>query len=208
MATSKRLGRPPDSDSAETAEKILVIARSSFAELGYEGTTNKYLSTKIGITTGALYHYYPSKAAIYSAVYEETEKSVYAQFAESIVGVSSFADRLRAVLETAHRLNRDDPSLARFLGSARVDLARSDELRMTVTDVGTRGAKFFNELIDHGMTTGEIRRDQRDMLLAFIRTITVGLTDAVSHDTKRHRLAVDAAMAAIEGGLLSPSIAK
>jgi AcrR family transcriptional regulator len=202
MAGAKRLGRPKDSDSAETAEKILSIARHSFAELGYEGTTNKHLATKIGITTGALYHYYPSKGAIYTAVYEATEKSVYADFESAIVGIDSFVERVRAVLETAHRLNREDPSLARFLGSARVDFARYDELRVMIEGVGAYGAKFFDQLIDFGLKTGEIRKEHRDMLRAFLRTIIVGLTDAVSHDTKRHRLAVDATMAALEGGLV------
>jgi AcrR family transcriptional regulator len=203
MAAAKRLGRPKDSDSAETGEKILAIARHSFAELGYEGTTNKHLATKIGITTGALYHYYPSKGAIYAAVYQETEKSVYAKFEAAIEGIDSFVERVRAVLETAHRLNREDPSLARFLGSARVDFARHDELRIMIDGVGVYGSGFFDELIGHGVKTGEIRKEHRDMLRAFLRTIVVGLTDAVSHDTKRHRLAVDATMAALEGGLVA-----
>ncbi len=114
-----RLGRPPASSSAETRTRILQVARQSFAELGYGVTTNKYLATKVGITTGALYHYFDSKIDIYAAVYSEVTERVFDRFEAAIVGIDTFIGRFEAILEEAHRLNDEDHSLARFLGAAR-----------------------------------------------------------------------------------------
>ena len=47
----RRLGRPPASDSADTKQRILAVARSSFGELGWEKTTNKDIAAKAGITS-------------------------------------------------------------------------------------------------------------------------------------------------------------
>ena len=47
---SRRLGRPPDSSSAETRGRILDVARGCFAEFGFEATTNKTIASAAGVT--------------------------------------------------------------------------------------------------------------------------------------------------------------
>jgi AcrR family transcriptional regulator len=206
MASRKKrpLGRPPASDSAETRQLILEVARVSFAELGYDRTTNSRIATKAGITTGALYHYFDSKVELFRATYQESETAIYARFEEALADKGSFIDRLEAILNTAHQLNREDPSLARFIGAARIDLARYDELRVSVGTPGMYGTSFFKRLIDHGIKTGEIKKQNREMVAAFVRIIVVGLTDGVSHNLESHLVAVKAVSAAIEGRLFEP----
>ena len=51
-----RLGRPPDTDSAETRRRILAMAQSSFASLGYDGASNRVLGAEAELTAGAIYH--------------------------------------------------------------------------------------------------------------------------------------------------------
>ncbi len=207
MASRKKrpLGRPPASDSAETRQLILEVARVSFAELGYDRTTNSLIATKAGITTGALYHYFDSKVELFRATYEGSEAAIYARFEEALIDKETFVERLEAILETAHQLNRKDPSLARFIGAARIDLARYDELRAAVGTPGMYGTTFFQRLIDHGVKTREIKKENREMVAAFLRILVVGLTDGVSHDLQGHRMAVSAISAAIEGRLFEPA---
>lgn len=200
---SRRLGRPPASSSAETRLRILDVAQQSFAELGYGVTTNKYLATQAGITTGALYHYFDSKVEIYQAVYDQVQEYMFLCFNESMAGLESFIERFEAVLEVAHRLNTEDPSLARFIGAVRIDVARHEELRQALGNRSGRTQTFFRELVDHGVTTGEIKAADRDMVRAFVRITVVGLTDGASGDSQGHRLAVDAIRAVIEGRLVS-----
>ena len=202
-----RLGRPPASSSAETRNRILTVAQASFAELGYGVTTNKFVATKAGITTGALYHYFDSKLDIYRAVYEHVQDTVNDRLAASMVGKVTFIDKFEALLETAHEMNRDDPSLALFLGSSRVDIARHDELRDAIEGPG-EGRSFAAMLVATAVRTGEIDKAGRDQLRAFLRTVLVGLVDALSSDINDHRVAVDAIKAVVRGQLVKPPKAR
>jgi AcrR family transcriptional regulator len=199
-----RLGRPPSSSSADTRERIVEIAVQAFAELGYETTTNKFIAGEAGITTGALYHYFDSKILMYQAAYEHVQRAIYERLASALDGIDGFVARLEAVLEAAHDLNGDEPSLARFIGAARVDMARNDELRAVLGRPVGPGYSFFDVLVDDGIASGEITRSNRKLVMAFIRIIVVGLTDGASEDNDRHRVAVDAVRAAIEGRLFAP----
>lgn len=201
-----RLGRPPSSSSAETRTRILNVARQSFAELGFGVTTNKYLATKAGITSGALYHYFDSKIDIYAAVYGQVTESVFDRFDVAVRDVDTFIGRFEAVLEEAHQLDVEDPSLARFLGAVRIDAGRHDEIRPALAAIAPRSRAFIRRLVDYGVTTGEIRPADRDMVLAFIQTVLVGLTDGVSGDSRVHRIAVDSIRAVLEGRLLSAPV--
>src|SRR3954447_17120885 len=126
--TSSRRGRPPASDSAETRQRILDVARAAFADLGWEVTTNKHVATKAGITSAALYHYFDSKLQMYLAVYDDVHELVSNRFTAAMQGADTFAEQFAAVLEAAHAMNGADPSLARFLASVRIDLRRHEEL--------------------------------------------------------------------------------
>lgn len=201
--TPGRLGRPPSSSSLDTRVRIIEIAVRAYAELGYEATTNKFIAAKAGITTGALYHYFDSKILMYRAAYEHVQAEIYERFAVALDGVEGFIARLEAVLEAAHVLNSEEPSLARFIGAARVDMARHDDLRSGLGQPSAQGYTFFDTLIDEGIAAGELDASQRSLIRAFIRTIVVGLTDGASDDNDRHRMAVDAVRSAIEGRLFA-----
>jgi AcrR family transcriptional regulator len=198
----RKLGRPPASSSAETRQRILDVARGAFAELGYGVTTNKYVATKAGITTGALYHYFDSKLEIFLAVHEHVQETVYARFDQALASSDTFVGQFEAVLESAYQLNVEDPSLARFLGSARIDLARHDELREAMSSRPGEGTAMMRRLLDQGAATGEIQPEQRRQVGALLRTIFVGLVDAVSDDTEDHSAAIQAIRALLHGTLL------
>ena len=205
MSSKPRLGRPPDADSAQTRARILSGARQLFAARGYEATSNRLIAEEAGLTTGAIYHYFDRKLDIFVAVYRETQELVYARFDAAIAGRESFVERLDAVLETAHDLNNEDPSLARFLGASRVDADRDPAIARALVDSGgTRRREFFDQLIELGIRTGELDPSNRTVVEALIQTIVVGLVDAVSADPRRHRAAIDGVMALVRGELVDP----
>jgi AcrR family transcriptional regulator len=200
----KRLGRPKDTDSAETRKRILDIARGAFASLGYGAATNRDLAAQAGITAGTLYHYFGSKLDLYVAVNDDVHDLVYGRFNDAMDAVDGFVEKLEAVLETASELNRYDATLAQFLGSSRVDMRRHPEIAEALRAHALRRAELFTTLVDEGVRTGEIEPEHREMLYEFVVTVLVGLTDAVSDDYARHRRAIDAVKMVVRGGLLSP----
>jgi AcrR family transcriptional regulator len=203
MAPSGRLGRPPATNSAETRARILEAARRKFAAHGFDSASNRALAEEAGLTTGAIYHYFDSKLDIYVAVYEDARELAYTQFEKAIVGLETFAAQLGATLEAAHELNLEDPTLAQFLGSSRVDAARDPALAAALRAVEKASPiRYFHEMIELGIETGEIAETDRALVGSLVRTLTVGLTDAVSSDPDQHRQAVDAINRLLAGDLV------
>jgi len=201
----KRLGRPPDTDSADTRREILRIARETFSVSGYEMTTNRDIATRAGVTPGALYHYFGSKLDLYLAVHEATQDLVYTRFSEAIAGLETFVGQFDAILDVAHELNKTDASVARFLGAVRVDTRRHPEMRASVAPRSRQREKFFANMVELGVSTGEIAPERRPVVFAFILTVLVGLTDAVSDDPKVQSQAITGIKDAVSG-LLHPRV--
>jgi AcrR family transcriptional regulator len=197
-----RLGRPPATDSADTRQRILDIARIAFAARGYDASTNRSLGADAGITAGAIYHYFGSKLDLYIAVHDDVQERVYSQFGDAIDEPPTFRAKIEAVLEAAHEMNKQDPSLAQFLGALRVDMRRNPELKKALQHTAAAREAFFDRIVDHGVATGEIDPAQRAQVSALVLTLLIGLTDAVSGNPHTHRLAVDAIKGLLEGTLL------
>jgi AcrR family transcriptional regulator len=151
----RRLGRPPATDSAETRERLLLAARRAFATIGFDATTNRDIATEVGITTGAIYHYFPSKAELYLAVYEEVNELVYCSFDKAAAQHEAFVDRFGAVLDSAVELNRDDPSLAAFVVGVAAEAQHHPDLAALIQPQVTRGSSFL-----HGLVSDAVRRDE------------------------------------------------
>lgn len=200
-----RLGRPPDTDSADTRRRILDVARGAFATRGYESTTNRTLAAEAGLTAGAIYHHFGSKAELYVAVQQDAIGRVTERFLAAVAEAATFLGKFESLLDEAHEMNVQDPTLALFLGAFRVDIQRNPELALAMQ--GTqRGTRHFSELIVAvGVSTGEIAPEDQAAAVALVRVFLVGLTDAVSSDRVQHRNAVNGMKKLIGGRLIHPA---
>jgi len=188
-----------------TRARILQVARQVFADLGYGAATNRVLADRLGLTSAALYHYFPAKIDLYLAVHDDVEGVVYGRFGDAIAAESSFIGQVEALLDAAYELNCSDASLARFLASMRVDVRRHNELAERLRPALRRQARFYQGLIRTGLETGEIDLADEGRVTMLLRTILIGLNDAVSDDVADHLVATDALKALLEGKLLRPA---
>jgi len=69
-------GRPAGSTGDRTRERILTKSIQAFAELGFAGAALRDIARKARIRVSSLYHYYPSKDALYQAVEERVQDEV------------------------------------------------------------------------------------------------------------------------------------
>jgi AcrR family transcriptional regulator len=201
---TRRRGRPPSTDSADTRRAIVDNARRLFAERGYGGVTNKELASASGITTGALYHYFESKLDLYVAVHRDMQRRVYGRFVEAVDASETFRGQFEGMLEAAHQMNVEDHTLALFVGTVRNDMRRFPEVAERLARADSARDEFFVGLVDTGVATGEVQPADRERMVEFIRIMLIGLTEGASEAAAQHRCAIDAILALLRGDLLSP----
>ncbi|MEP1123982.1 MAG: TetR/AcrR family transcriptional regulator [Ilumatobacter sp.] len=201
---SRRIGRPPDTDSAETRQRILDRARVAFATDGFDAATNRSLADDVGVTAGALYHYFGSKLDLYLAVDADVQRRVYVRMNEAVDAVDGFFAKFEAVLDVARELNAEDPSLATFLGARRTDIRRHPEIAAAMPVERNRERDFFARIVAAGVDAGEIADEHSGFVTAFVATLLTGLTDSESHDPQVHARAIEAIKLVLHGRLFSP----
>lgn len=83
-----------------TRNLLLEVAREHFTEHGYPATSIDDIIQQAGVARGALYHHFPSKEALFRAVYEEVEGEVIARVMAAAASHASPWEAVRTGLST------------------------------------------------------------------------------------------------------------
>ncbi|MGW1363420.1 TetR/AcrR family transcriptional regulator [Streptomyces chartreusis] len=67
---SRRRGRPPRAESADTRDRILDAAREEFAERGYDKTSVRGIAKAAGVDSALVHHYFGTKEQVFEAAVE------------------------------------------------------------------------------------------------------------------------------------------
>ncbi|MFI9611516.1 TetR family transcriptional regulator [Streptomyces sp. NPDC052023] len=73
-ATARRRGRPPRTESGDTRDRILAVAREEFSERGYEKTSVRGIAKAAGVDPALVHHYFGTK----EQVFQEALEAVFA----------------------------------------------------------------------------------------------------------------------------------
>ncbi|WP_217178772.1 TetR/AcrR family transcriptional regulator [Streptomyces sp. AC495_CC817] len=136
-----------------TREKILSEARAIFGRSGYAEASLREIAEAVGIKTPSLYAHFPSKEALYQAVYAEVAVEHTAFFDELVGASTSLAPlpRLHHLLGGIEAYYRDRPDLAEF------------SLRAAVTEFGPGGSQLREIFLDSESTlAAAVRRAYDD----------------------------------------------
>lgn len=153
----RKLGRPRDADSVETRARLLAAARKCFGEHGFDRTTNAQIAEVAGLTSAAIYHYFPSKIDLYAAVFEEVQEYIYDEIEKGIAGETTLVDRFGAALDVSVRINREDPSIAGFVVDVAYEVQHHPELTQFVEPQRQRSVDLVKRLCDDAYAIGEVR---------------------------------------------------
>ncbi|MFE0020029.1 TetR/AcrR family transcriptional regulator [Amycolatopsis sp. NPDC059021] len=115
-------------DPAKHAAKrqaILDAAVGCFAEKGFEKTTTADICRAAGISSGSLFHYFPTKRAVFVAIFAEDGERTAGFLAEA----AKAEDPLAALFDVVDRLSADvaEPILVRLVLEVAAQAARDEE---------------------------------------------------------------------------------
>jgi AcrR family transcriptional regulator len=115
---------------AQTRAALVAAGRRMFGEHGFRGTSVEDLAREARVTTGALYHHFPTKTALFEAVFVQAHMELMTSATEAAMGAEDGLDELAlgfdAFLEGVLQ-----PDVQRILvldGPAVLGLARYTEL--------------------------------------------------------------------------------
>ncbi len=121
------MGRKPGVAAAETKAALLEAAAKVFARRGYDGASISEITSEAGLTSGAVYAHYTSKAELFNATLEAyAERDLDqligragAELVDAIIAVGATIDRREptevSLLISAIVAARNDPEVARLL---------------------------------------------------------------------------------------------
>jgi AcrR family transcriptional regulator len=88
--------RTAKADQSEATRGALIdSARELFADRGYTAVATEEIVRSAGVTRGALYHHFAGKRELFEAVYEDVERRLVEQIAQS--AMSAAGDPLQAL---------------------------------------------------------------------------------------------------------------
>ena len=149
-------------EAEQTRRDILAAALSTFSRLGYDRTRLEDIGEAAGVTRGAIYHHFRSKAGLFLALVEEASARGNQAIETAIQEGGSVTEITRRILIYSMNLLEEDnrfrevTALTLSLQVTSPDLAplverRYEEARLLVDNIG--------QFIQMGQTQGEFDPD-------------------------------------------------
>ncbi|MDT5177122.1 MAG: hypothetical protein QOJ95_1320 [Mycobacterium sp.] len=155
LSAVRRRGRPINSDSAETRNRILRASRQVINERGYQAATFQAIAVAAGLSRPTLHYYFASREEIYRALVAETSV-IITDFVAAARRQSTLAEQFAALVAAIREADFRDRSQIAFLISARLESTRNPELRAYAVD----GLKdFLTTLVVDAKGRGELADD-------------------------------------------------
>jgi AcrR family transcriptional regulator len=124
--------------AAERRARILASATPVFARRGFEGTTTRDLARAAGVSEPILYRHFPSKEALFDAVFDAAEARILRELEEAGGGAEgpSRLDAIAQALDGILARRADDFRLVNGCASSHVGAETAKRVRRTYTRIG------------------------------------------------------------------------
>jgi AcrR family transcriptional regulator len=84
-------------DTKQYRKALLHKCFDLLAEKGYANVTTRQISKVLGVSTGAMYHYFPSKKALFEQLVEEMSRQDVLMLETATAGADTLSERLLAL---------------------------------------------------------------------------------------------------------------
>jgi AcrR family transcriptional regulator len=140
-------------------DKIVAMAMEHFARHGYEGAKAEAIAAAAGVSKGAIFGYFGSKAGLFLAAYQSATRtfSRYLEAPDEVLSQGFFATISYWLANTPHLIHEDwIPYRVVLIGSYCSDLELKREISKYMQSEDPYGTREF---VEFGVERGEVRRD-------------------------------------------------
>lgn len=183
---------------AATRERLLEVAEKEFARYGYAGAHLQSIGEQVGVQKTALYYYFPSKSALYTAVVQSMLEAFEEVLGTALERPGSHRERLETALASFNDLLAARPNYGRILVRIFIDGAgvEYDQVAPSIERVIGGFMAFHREGVEVGAFAA---RSSRHFFLSFFGMTLfhyaapefsariLGVDDVFAEDTRRRR---------------------
>lgn len=148
------MGRKAGVAAEETKASLLEAAAKVFARRGYDGASISEITSEAGLTSGAIYAHYASKAELFSATLE-----TYAERDLDLLLGRDGTDLLDALTAIGATFDRREATEASLLISAVVAARRDPEVARLLLDGMAGRERMFRSLIGQAQQSDAVAGD-------------------------------------------------
>ncbi len=163
--TSWLSGRPEEADN--TYGRLLAAALTAFAERGFHGTTTRDIAGLAGVSPGALYVYFPSKADVLETIMRAGLDAALQVLIGSLDGVAGPTARMHRMVYTFVGWHAEHRTVARVVQYALPGL--DEKRRAEIIAIRRQFDRVVQEEIEAGVASGDFDvTDSRDAARAVL----------------------------------------
>lgn len=155
----RRPGRPSSQEvpEGERRRQIIRVAMDLFARRGYAAVSLRDVAYQVGITKAAIYHHFPSKDALFTAMMCELFLSIDQGIRRTIAEPGTMSDKLRRLAELAFAAIADDYDLDSLMRDAAAHLSASQHHQIQAAH------RSVMATMEHLMAEGVAREELRPL---------------------------------------------
>jgi AcrR family transcriptional regulator len=161
-------------------DKIVAIAMEHFATHGYEGARVEEIAAAAGVSKGAIFGYFGSKAGLFLAAYRSATRtfSRYMDAPAKVLDLGFFATISYWLEHTPHMIHEDwIPYRVVLIGSYCADLQLKREITKYMQQEDPYGTRDF---VNFGVDRGEVRRDiEIELIVSLVDWLIDRCQDAI-----------------------------
>jgi AcrR family transcriptional regulator len=158
----------------EQRAHILEVAWGVFARKGMAATMAE-IATEASVSNGLVYHYFPTKEALFAELVERTAQGSLNRVRQTLDLPGTPWERLTFLLSGALAWLREHPAYALLTHHVTSDEATPDDLREQVQRQGQLTHEAIRQLIVEGQAVGQIAEGDPDQLLLTLESCLIGL---------------------------------
>ena len=161
---------------AETRDRILDAALSSFGTIGYDGTSLDDLANGLGIRKQTIHYHFVSKRGLLGAVVDRSAADLNAALLEVLDGEATDWERVEALVRSVFRVALEQPLLMGLLREvSRPGSPAAPRLKGAMGPLMDRAQAWMEREMD----AGRMRRTDAQLVLISAYSTVVGLATEI-----------------------------